>query len=447
MGTQFKKIDLDSKKIDMQSVLYETEIKVNKFSVIFAGLSCFVDLLFMILIACGVFWMNEKACFYFYGSVFVLESIAIIIGVISKFQPKWLKYFLMSCLLVSVGLTAIWNGYGFWLVFAIPLLVSGLYFNITFTIFTAVASEIILALSIYFGALVGVSFSWIDVNLINISNLVINAENGISNAVINSSDFSFNDYLKSLYLIVYLPESFFILLLSLTGLHGANYGKTMVIEESEILAAKTKAEKEAADSKTQIMISQIQPHFIYNTLNSIYYLCDKEPETAKKAISEFSDYLRTNLNFMDKKAYVSFEQELEHIKRYLSLEKMRFEDELKIEYDIQCTTFKLPALSIQPLIENAVKHGVCKKQGGGTVKIWSRDALSHFEIGIDDDGVGFDVNKPFDDNRRHIGLENTKARLNDMCNATIEITSEIGVGTKVLIKLPKENYYEDSSSR
>lgn len=122
-----------------------------------------------------------------------------------------------------------------------------------------------------------------------------------------------------------------------------------------------KLEKELENSRISLMISQMQPHFLYNVLNTIYHLCGREPETAQEAISTFSDYLRNNMGALEKKELVPFDEELRHIKTYLQLEKIRFGDELAIEYDIEVTNFFLPVLTVQPLVENAVEHGIGKK--------------------------------------------------------------------------------------
>ena len=132
-------------------------------------------------------------------------------------------------------------------------------------------------------------------------------------------------------------------------------------------------ERENSDMRVAIMLSQIQPHFLYNTLTSIYCLCDKNSKAAKQAISEFSKYLRGNLESIGRKTPIFFEDELNHVQSYLVLEKIRFEDELEVVYDIKAQSFLLPALTIQPLVENAVMHGVGDAPNGGTVKLLNVD--------------------------------------------------------------------------
>ena len=161
----------------------------------------------------------------------------------------------------------------------------------------------------------------------------------------------------------------------------------------------------------------------------------------------FSDHTRTFALLITSTSFVLFTdiccwvvqgiKELEHLKKYLYIEKLRFGKKLNIEYDIQATDFELPQLTIQPLAENAVKHGLSKKKGGGTLTIATRETDNAFEVIVSDDGTGFDINEKKDDGRSHIGMENIKNRLNEMCNADVIIESEIGKGTVAKIIIPK----------
>ena len=125
------------------------------------------------------------------------------------------------------------------------------------------------------------------------------------------------------------------------------------------------------------------------------------------------------------------------LEKYLYIEKLRFGKKLNIEYDIQADSFEIPLLSVQPLVENAVKHGVGMKEDGGTVTIATRETEENYEIIVSDDGVGFDTSEVKNDGRSHVGMENTKRRLKDMCNADVVITSVIGEGTTARIIIPK----------
>lgn len=211
-----------------------------------------------------------------------------------------------------------------------------------------------------------------------------------------------------------------------------------VLESQRIEAEKQAMELKLQESQISIMLSQIQPHFLYNTLNSIYQLCETNPMRARSMVNFFAEYLRNNLSSLEETGLISFETELAHIKTYLEIEKIRFEDTLDIEYDIKCVDFSLPVLTVQPIVENAVKHGTSKKRGGGTVTISTDEDNESYIIKVADTGCGFDPAKPKNDGKRHVGIENVRQRLFNMCEGTLTIESEVGVGTLVTIKIPKE---------
>ena len=212
--------------------------------------------------------------------------------------------------------------------------------------------------------------------------------------------------------------------------------KQVILDHQDSLKNK-KLKEELEQSRIAVMLSQIQPHFLYNSLTSVMDLCDRNPKQAKAAIADFADYLRGNLSSLKTENLISFGTELEHIEKYLRLEKLRFEDELEVVYDIQTRDFMLPTLSVQPLIENAVKHGVGRKTGGGTVTINTYETENDYVIKIADDGVGFTEYEYEDDGGIHIGIENTRKRLKMMINARLEMESKIGEGTTACILIPK----------
>lgn len=199
-----------------------------------------------------------------------------------------------------------------------------------------------------------------------------------------------------------------------------------------------KLETELAELNTTLMISQIQPHFLYNALNTIKYLTKKDPQKAESAIVKFSGYLRTNMDSLTQKDPIPVEKELEHVHNYVDIEQIRFGDRLKVEYDIGTVDFVVPALTIQPIVENAIKHGVNQRPEGGTVIISTSETGSYYIIRVTDNGVGFDINKKKDDGRSHVGLSNIKKRLETMLDAYIETESVIGEGTTVTVKIPKK---------
>lgn len=207
--------------------------------------------------------------------------------------------------------------------------------------------------------------------------------------------------------------------------------------EEQLEAARL--ETELTESRISVMLSQIQPHFLFNVLSVIYHLCDKNPEAAKKATGDFSKYLRMNLDSLKLEAPVPFDTELQHVQLYLSLEKMRFEEKLNIIYDIQITDFLIPALTVQPMVENAVKYGVGKSRNGGTVTIVTRDCNENIKVIVSDNGVGFDPYETQEDGRTHIGIDNVRKRLWAMSKGTMEIQSKKDVGTTVTLTIPRQD--------
>lgn len=211
---------------------------------------------------------------------------------------------------------------------------------------------------------------------------------------------------------------------------------------SALEAQRIEAEKQAMELRLQenqisIMLSQIQPHFLYNTLNSIYQLCETNPMRARFMVNSFSEYLRNNLSSLEAPGLITFETELSHVNTYLDIEKVRFEDTLEIEYDIKCMDFSLPVLTVQPIVENAVKHGTSKKRGGGRVMISTEDDGQGYVITVSDTGCGFDPDVPKNDGKRHVGIENVRQRLANMCSGSLTIESKVGEGTVATIRIPK----------
>lgn len=192
------------------------------------------------------------------------------------------------------------------------------------------------------------------------------------------------------------------------------------------------------EQRMSLMLSQIQPHFLYNTLNTITALCRINPKLAEETTVKFSGYLRKNMHNMGKSDTQPFSKELEHTKIYIDIEKLRFGNRVKVEYDIKTEDFNIPTLTLQPLVENAIKHGICNKIQGGTIKISTEKKEKENIIIIADDGIGFEMETVLNDGKVHIGIQNVKERLKSIANAELEITSFIGIGTTVKIIVPKK---------
>ncbi|MCQ2509494.1 MAG: histidine kinase [Lachnospiraceae bacterium] len=224
--------------------------------------------------------------------------------------------------------------------------------------------------------------------------------------------------------------------LALLLMYCVNYmdRRKVLLEQKELLAVQ---QREMLELEIQLMISQIQPHFLYNTIAMIRGLCRENPEAAADSLGYFSSFLRGSLHMMQKKECISIEEELKLVESYMYLEQMRFGDRLEYIEDIEDVSFKIPALTIEPILENAVHHGIEEKEEGGMVLLEVTEDELYNIIRITDDGAGFDTSIPID-TKKHIGMTNVKERLWKMCRGTLKFESVIGEGTTAIIRIPKE---------
>ena len=190
------------------------------------------------------------------------------------------------------------------------------------------------------------------------------------------------------------------------------------------------------ESRVSTMMSQIRPHFIYNTLGSIEQLCNIDPRKAGELVHNFAKYLRGNFGELDNPKPILMSQEMVHVHYYISIENVRFPD-MTFSFEMNSDDFHIPALTIQPIVENAIKHGLMRLPKGGTIRVVSYETTTHYCVSVEDDGVGFDTDVLLDE-RKHVGIRNIRGRLKALVNGTLEIESKEGVGTKVLITIPKE---------
>ena len=192
-------------------------------------------------------------------------------------------------------------------------------------------------------------------------------------------------------------------------------------------------QREIANQRTSIMVLQMRPHFIYNTMTSIYCLCGQDPQLARRVIMDFTTYLRKNFTAIASATPIPFSSELEHTRAYLAVEQAQYEDSLFVDYDIQHTMFRVPPLTLQPIVENAIKHGRDPYAGPFRISIKTRRTDSDSEIVIADNGRGFD---PDDDSEPHTALKNIQQRLEVMCGGSLTITPNDGGGTVVTVIIP-----------
>lgn len=199
-----------------------------------------------------------------------------------------------------------------------------------------------------------------------------------------------------------------------------------------------------ATAELRALQSQINPHFLFNSLTVIASLCRINPDKARGLIIHLANYFRKNLN--NNKELVNLDVELNHVKSYLEIEKARFEDKLLIEYDIDedSLNYQLPPLSLQPLVENAIKHGILPKKGGGKIQILTRLKEGEMEVKIIDNGIGVteeEIEEILMDNNKYkdsIGMSNVNHRLKGMFGTKygLKINSTINEGTTVSFRIP-----------
>lgn len=212
------------------------------------------------------------------------------------------------------------------------------------------------------------------------------------------------------------------------------------------LAALEEQSKRVAKAELQALQAQINPHFLFNALNTIVSLVRTDGEKARKLLIQLGDFFRKNIQRGDK--FVSLREELEHIRAYLSIEQARFGESINVVEEIapEAEDWLVPPLTLQPLVENSIKHGIYPKVNGGTVKIRCWVEQHVLRVVIEDDGVGIEQAKLEAIRQKRyisptgagVGLSNINDRLKYLYGSELEIQSEQGRGTQVLISIPAQ---------
>ena len=192
-------------------------------------------------------------------------------------------------------------------------------------------------------------------------------------------------------------------------------------------------QREIAQQRVSLMVLQMRPHFIYNTMMGIYYLCKQNPDLAQQVTLDFTTYLRRNFTALTSEELIPFSEELEHTRAYLAVEQAQFDDLLFIDCDTPHVDFRVPPLTLQPIVENAVKHGMDPDSAPLRIRIATRKTDAGSEILVEDNGTGFE---PIEDNEPHIALKNIRQRLKMMCGGSMTITPREGGGTLVSVTIP-----------
>lgn len=216
----------------------------------------------------------------------------------------------------------------------------------------------------------------------------------------------------------------------------------LIIKEDSKIFNDQKSALIEQDYRTKTL--QMRPHFIYNTLSNIYYLCEIDPMKAQTAIDDFSTYLKSNFGAISKENLIPFEEELQHTKAYVAVVKARYEDYLFVDFDTPFINFKLPPLTLEPLVENAVKHALDPNQGPLYVLVRTRRENSYNIIIVENSGKDFPLEDETEasslamNDEPHIGLSNVKRRLEISCGGSLKVSKRPDGGTIATIRIPAD---------
>ena len=213
------------------------------------------------------------------------------------------------------------------------------------------------------------------------------------------------------------------------------YTYLITVHEAETRASLITKDLALSQSELKLLRQQIRPHFVFNSLHIIKSLIRKDPAKATDTLAHFSEYLRANFDAITSDGLVSFEEELDNIKAYAALALADESKGINMIYDTDELYFRIPPLSIEPFVENAIKHGLVE---GGTITVSSKNEGDAYVVTVSDDGVGFDPGETkVEQVREGIGIANAKTRLEKTCKGTLDIKSG-SFGTQVTIRIPKE---------
>ena len=202
-------------------------------------------------------------------------------------------------------------------------------------------------------------------------------------------------------------------------------------------------QQEIAHERASVMVLQMRPHFIYNTLMSIHSLCRLDPMKAQQVTLDFTNYLRKNFNAIASDRSIPFSSELEHTQAYLAVEQAQYDDMLIVEYDTPHMHFRLPPLTLQPIVENAVKHGMNPYSGPLRITIRTRHTDACSVITVINNGTDF---KPSNNREPHIALQNIRQRLEMMCSGKLAISPCNSGGTVVALMIPDAAEQDEAGS-
>ena len=225
----------------------------------------------------------------------------------------------------------------------------------------------------------------------------------------------------------------YIVFMGIATMFNYSEQEMQLAEKDRQLAEK---ERKLTERRIATMMSQIRTHFIFNVLTTISTYCKSDPKKADDALIRFSRYLRRNIRIIEEEGLIDFQTELEQLEDYIALEQLRFEDMITFAKDIEVTSFRIPPLTIQPIVENAIKHGLLEHDRSGTITLQTMKEAEYIVITVTDDGVGFVLEEC--EKEDSVGIRNVRYRLENMVHGSLAIESALGKGTTVTIKIPIE---------
>ena len=198
------------------------------------------------------------------------------------------------------------------------------------------------------------------------------------------------------------------------------------------------AEQRLSRDQALLMTVQMQPHFLFNTLSSIEALCQTDAQAAAESLENLSGYLRGNLDALASEAPIPFDDELRHIRQYIALELADPSRQFRFDYELDVRDFKIPALSIQPIVDNAVKHGALTHRDGTGRVLLSTEAFGEtIRVTVTDNGLHNAALTEAQRESRGIGIESTRKRLSALCGGSLQIFPD-ETGTRAVILIPKK---------
>ncbi len=247
------------------------------------------------------------------------------------------------------------------------------------------------------------------------------------------------------YLLLWPQRLLLDVLVAFFFLAYAIYGIVSVPQSFRKASRAEKLETDLNQNRIVLAMSQISAHFIFNVLNAISGMCKYAPEKADETVIRFARYLRGNINAMQEERLENFSATLQHLQDYVALEQVRFGDRIRFTVDAQVTDFQLPPLTLQPVVENAIKHGLTPKPEGGSIHLQTSLQGDMICITISDDGVGFNLAEL--QQKNSVGLNNVRFRLKQIVNGDLQLKSLPGRGTWVSIIIPLEENKDEPSDR